>query len=290
MTFVGKILVIVIMAMSLVFLGFSTVALVTATNWKDATAKANEKLKKSQSEASDLSQEIVKQKSDLEAARKSHSADVKSFEDRIASLNNDVTQLQQESTQAKSQLEAAQQAAKVALDESAARTREVDLLRSQNEAVRKQSDEFKLSKTELEDSRRELERQLEVARKLNEDLRDRVSTLAAFLRSKGLTDNVSQVKAQISGVAPPPDVEGVITRYDAQTKRVEISIGSDDGLTVGHELSVYRIKPRTDYLGKIRLISVDPEQAVGVLVGGKSYQGKKIEEGDLVSSQIRPRG
>ena len=37
MTFVGKILVIVIMAFSLLFLGFSTVAFVTTRNWKTAT-------------------------------------------------------------------------------------------------------------------------------------------------------------------------------------------------------------------------------------------------------------
>ena len=35
MTFVGKILVILIMAFSLVFLGVSTVVFTTATNWKD---------------------------------------------------------------------------------------------------------------------------------------------------------------------------------------------------------------------------------------------------------------
>jgi len=39
MTFVGKILVILIMALSLVFLGVSTVVFTTATNWKDETAK-----------------------------------------------------------------------------------------------------------------------------------------------------------------------------------------------------------------------------------------------------------
>ena len=39
MTFVGKILVILIMAFSLVFLGVSTVVFSTATNWKKKSAK-----------------------------------------------------------------------------------------------------------------------------------------------------------------------------------------------------------------------------------------------------------
>ena len=42
MTFVGKILVLVITALALVFLGVSTVVFTTATNWKEATEDAKE--------------------------------------------------------------------------------------------------------------------------------------------------------------------------------------------------------------------------------------------------------
>jgi len=70
-----------------------------------------------------------------------------------------------------------------------------------------------------------------------------------------------------------------------------LTIGSDDGLAPGHELFLFRTKPRPEYLGKIRVTTVDPDQAVGVVVGN-TIQGKKIKEGDSVSSTIRggPRG
>ena len=42
MTFVGKILVIVIMAFALIFLGISTVVFTTAKNWKDGDPGAEE--------------------------------------------------------------------------------------------------------------------------------------------------------------------------------------------------------------------------------------------------------
>jgi hypothetical protein len=45
MTYVGKILVLLIMAMSLVFLGVSVTAFVTVTNWKQATADKDKELK-----------------------------------------------------------------------------------------------------------------------------------------------------------------------------------------------------------------------------------------------------
>ena len=67
-----------------------------------------------------------------------------------------------------------------------------------------------------------------------------------------------------------------------------ITIGSDDGLRVGHELYLFREKPRPEYIGKITVISVEPDQAVG-RVNGTTYQGKKIKEGDIVSSTIKPR-
>jgi hypothetical protein len=69
---------------------------------------------------------------------------------------------------------------------------------------------------------------------------------------------------------------------------MEITIGSDDGLVVGHELYMYRLTPRPEYLAKVEVVSVDPDQAV-VKVIGKTYLGKKIKEGDIVSSSVKPR-
>ncbi len=63
MTYVGKILVLLIMAMSLVFLGVSVTAFVTATNWKEATAKKDADLKKVQGQLATRESE----KKDLEA-------------------------------------------------------------------------------------------------------------------------------------------------------------------------------------------------------------------------------
>jgi len=83
----------------------------------------------------------------------------------------------------------------------------------------------------------------------------------------------------------PPAVHGEVDRV-SQNRRVELTIGSDDGLVVGHELFLWRQKPRPEYLGKIRIISVDPDRAVGEVIGS-TIQGKKIMEGDIVSSTFR---
>ena len=77
-------------------------------------------------------------------------------------------------------------------------------------------------------------------------------------------------------------------RVDPTNKRLEITIGSDDGLVVGHELYLYRTKPRPSISDRVQIIAVDPDQSV-VRVLGNTVQGKKIKEGDIVSSTIIPR-
>ena len=290
MTLVGKILVIVIMACSLLFLGFSTVAFTTATNWKEATTKQKEAVTKLQGTLSTLTAEVEDAKKAVETAKADRDEQLKSKNLDIANKDKEISQALAELTQAKTALEKAQENANLAIKEQVDRTGEVTLLRSQNEAIRTQADEFKLSKTDLKTQVQTLERQLETAKQNNADLLDRVAVMGSFLRSKGLTDNIITLRGQIKGVAPPPEVEGVITRVDGSNRRVEISIGSDDGLVVGHELSVYRLKPKVDYLGKIKILLVEPDKAVGEVVGGKTYQGKKLEEGDNVTATIRARG
>ena len=64
---------------------------------------------------------------------------------------------------------------------------------------------------------------------------------------------------------------------------MEISIGSDDGLAVGQELYVFRIQPRAEYIGKVKIVSVYPDKAVAEVIGN-TVNGKKVQEGDIVSS------
>ena len=158
------------------------------------------------------------------------------------------------------------------------------MLRTQKSAVEKQANEFKLHQAELNDRIRELERILDTATKNNADLRERVAKFSTLLRQNGLSDDISQIK----GLESPPPVMGEVKRIDPTNRRLEVTIGSDDGLVVGHELFVFRTTPRPEYIGKVAIVAVDPDQAVAKVIGN-TFQGKKIKEGDIVSSTIKPR-
>ena len=108
------------------------------------------------------------------------------------------------------------------------------LLREQKSAVEKQANEFKLHQAELNDRIRELERLLDTATKNNSDLRERVAKFSTLLKKNGLSADIAQIK----GLESPPPVIGEVKRIDPKNKRLEITIGSDDGLVVGHELFI----------------------------------------------------
>jgi antitoxin component HigA of HigAB toxin-antitoxin module len=284
MTFVGKILVIVIMAFSLLFLALSTVVFTTSRNWKVATAKEQADVVKLKKKVQDAQAVADAAKKGLEDAKVAHAEKEKVFNNTVASLQAESKRDKGQSEEATKQLVAAEQTAKQALDEVEDKRQQTDLLRTQLSAVEKQANEFRLHQADLNDQIRELQRTLDTATRNNSDLRERVAKFSALLRSKGLSDDISHIR----GLESPPPVVGEIKRVDPTNRRVEVTIGSDDGLVPGHELFIYRTTPRPEFIGKVTIVTVDPDQAVANVVGN-TYQGKKIKEGDIVSSTIKPQ-
>jgi len=255
MTFVGKILVIVIMAFALLFLGISTVVFTTHTNWKEATKKERDRVSDLQKKSSELTNSLETAKKDLEKAQADHKSAISQGEARIKSLEDEIKQAQAEITAARSRLEVAEQSANTALAEAAQRRAETDQIRTQKSAVEKQANEFKIQQTDLIEKVRELERQNKTLDGNNRDLRDRVARFTTLLRRNGLSDDISTVK----GTETPPPVQGEVAEVDPTGRKVKFTLGSDDGILAGHELYVYRVSPRPEYLGRIQVQIVDPD-------------------------------
>jgi predicted RNase H-like nuclease (RuvC/YqgF family) len=284
MTFVGKILVIVIMFFALLFLGFTTVAFTTAKNWMVATKAEQVKVDDLSKKLKDAQAASDAAKKGLEDAKGDFDQQKKNLDNRLATLQDDNTRNLAQITAVRGQLGVAEQTASSTLAEVTAKRAQTEQLRTQIAAVEKQANEYKLHQAELNDKIRELERMLETAVKNNSDLRERVAKFSTLLQKNGLSTDISQIK----GLESPPPVTGEVKRIDPTNREMEITVGSDDGLVVGHPLYVYRLSPRPEYLAKVEVVAVDPDQAV-VKVVGKPYMGKKIKEGDIVSSSVKPR-
>ena len=173
MTFVGKILVVVIMAMSLIFLGISVVVFTTEKNWRDDTKQAKAAYDELKRKNDAIVVESTVAKKDLDGAKTLHDAAKKTLDDRINVLNADIAKAQEENTQSKAALTTAQQNAQTALDEAKAMKKDTDLLHVQRSAVEQQANVYKLRQTELNDQIRQLNRMLETATKNGNDLRER---------------------------------------------------------------------------------------------------------------------
>jgi hypothetical protein len=284
MTQVGKILVLVIMAFSLIFLGTSTMVFMTSKNWKQETAKKAEEVSKIKKSLSDEQAKLAEAKKNLEDAQAAKDQATKALDSRIRTLEDqnkrDLAQIEQ----VRKDLEVANQSAKTSLDEVEARRKETMALREQKSAVEKQANEYQLRQADLNDKIRELERMLDTATKNNASLRETVAKYTTLLQRSGISTDITQIK----GLETPPPVTGQVLKVDPTNKRLEVSIGADDGLVKGHELFLYRTQPRAEYLGRVQVIEVDPDQAVARVLGS-TVQGKKIKEGDIVSSTINPR-
>lgn len=285
MTFVGKILVIIIMIFAIVFLALSAVVFTTEKNWNAEAQGLNKKITALKTEISSKEAASKAAAESLKQAKDEFKKQEDNFKARIVAMENDLKTRSTELEQTRTSVETSQQTTKSALAEAEQHKHETDNLREILAEVQKQANAYGLRQTELNDEIRILKRQLETATSNNKALLESVNTLRGALRHNGLPDDPKQI-TRVSNI--PPHVEGEIKRVDTLNRRVELTIGSDDGLVIGHELEVWRTKPIPDYLGKIRIESVEPDQAVGVVVG-KTLHGKKIQEGDLVAPTIRPR-
>lgn len=119
-------------------------------------------------------------------------------------------------------------------------------------------------------------------------------------RNQELERTVASVKAgnapgspaiQDPNRANPPQafVKGVIEKIDPQDRTlVQVSVGSDQGLNKNNTLEVYRLDPRPEYLGTLRIVESFHHKAIGRLMraSGASPRGS-LKEGDIVSSELK---
>ena len=208
MTFVGKILVIVIMAFSLIFLGISTVVFTTAKNWRTETEVQKKKASELTKKLNDAQAAVDASKKDLDAAKANYDALSKNLDNEVKGLQTQIATRQDQITKVSGEVAKAEKNAETALVEADARRKETLALREHKDAVEKQANEFKLRQADLTDKIRELERVLDTATKHNSDLRERVAKFSTKLRQAGLSDDISQIK----GMESPPPVVGEVKR------------------------------------------------------------------------------
>src|SRR5262245_26695612 len=291
MQFVGKILVVLQLILSVLFMAFAGVLYSTQMKWRDEALKQKDLVTKVTKEREDA-------RSDKDRVTTEMTAKVNAADKKRAEVEGDNTTLKAEVARLKKELADATIAqttsgeqAQIAGAEAQARNEESGNLRLLLTDMQKARDEDFATRSKLEDQVRSLQLDFDTATKKNRELLARNSLYQQALEVAGISADPSELAGRAS---PAPRVEGIVeeikpARRQGASELVEISLGSDQGLKKGHEMTVYRTglnKPgqRPKFLAKIVIVNTTPDKAVGEVI--ESTRNGVIQKGDNVTTKL----
>lgn len=277
MNWLGKVFVVVILIMSLVFMGLAMAVYATHKNWQQVSLDLNKKLTDAKSENTRLQSDhnlrvegLEREKTAAEQQAAKLDAERVSLTERNALIQAELDGLKQNQRDHIAALASTQAINKGLGDE-------VTGLRQQIRTAQQARDA--LFKTAL-DATEELHEAAGVynaARERSEQLTKQVAGMTTVMREKGI-DPATEPGSVV------PNVEGVISKVEQKPGAllIEVTIGADDGLKVGNTLEVSR---GTKYLGRVDIIETSPDKSVGRV--DRRYQQGQIQEGDRVRTRIK---
>ncbi len=278
MNLVGKIFIVLIFVMSILFMGFVVAVYATHTNWRDLVMAPDTgleaQLKNEKGEVERLATTLTKTKEDLEiqkAARQSALGLLATETERLARERDQL--IKDHATEQEKARDAIADVAQ-AHDTLAALRGEVEKLRADILAAIATRDTALTSLVDKTDEANARAMEMQNLSKQSTLVAEQLANANEVLRKFKLQGNPSRYSGK-----PPKGVPGVVLA--ASPENVEISIGSDDGLLVGHVLDAYR---GSTYLGKIQVIEVATDKAVCKVLG--QFQKGRIQANDRVSTGL----
>ncbi len=286
MTTLGKVFTVLIFIMSILFMGFSVVVFATHRNWKmlvdnTDTAKGPLGLKQQLQAQVETNKGL---RAELDSLTNRLAVEMAARRSALSALETKLADAQQRLTQKEAELaglQAAQTEATAAINLAEARLAElvVDIqkLRDEIRVVQGQRDESFQRVVDLTDK-------LYSAAGVERNLKEREAQLIGEIsKYKRVTDVMGvNPSMPVEMIAPPLD--GIVTAV-GDKNLIEVSLGSDDGLRVGHRVEVFR---DNNYLGSAMVLKTDPDRAVAQM-DEKSQRGL-IKVKDRVATKLSRSG
>lgn len=289
MSTLGKILIVIQVVMSLLFMCAAGAVYTVQKNWKDQYDNAQITMSQQRQGLETDIEELNKKIDDLnlQVTTQTNRADqvVGERDQLVAQVEN----LRRQNNALENELDKADGVMETSSKEAEYRQSEAEQQRVVNQTLRATLDDQVQENVQLKDENYGLQVAKDNLNTQVMELLDHVAFLERVVHKHGLSTDRREVEGLTD---PPPPVDGLVlnTRKD-RTNRTEfahVSIGSDDGLLVGHELDVYRTAERNggepQYLGRIRIVHLLPDEAVGMVV--EAAKNGIIEEGDNVTTRL----
>ncbi len=274
MNFVGKIFVVLIFAVSMVLMSFAVAVYGTHQNWKAEAEKQRDLVQN----ATRLLQEADAEKKKLEAEL---TLEIDAREQALAKLETERVQLdmqRQEVVKERDALLVKDKQSVAAFDTAqqnlARLTKEVDGLRTEIRGAQQQRDKTFDRVVELTDQIHQEQGEVKRLKERRIQLAEQLASADLVLKRHGLHRDLP-----VDGI--PPMLRGKVLAIN-RDNMVEVSLGTDDGLRVGHTLEVFR---GSKYLGRVEVLHTTTDRAVGKIVPG--FKKGIIQKDDNVATRFR---
>ncbi|MEQ8848639.1 hypothetical protein [Botrimarina sp.] len=276
MNLLGKILVVALFVLSVIFMTLSVVVFSTHRNWKQMHSQVQQQYQDERQRFEEKVREYNALESRLSAEAEAALQQVRKLETESARLAEENSAIQRRLNQLSEKERGAVAAVTATQQANNQLADEVGQLRDNiSEAIAKKDKSFDtaLKATEALQSVRN---DLETAQEYNRELLVDTGRMTRVMEANGLDP-----EATAEGV--PPRVDGLVSRTQRRDGRmlVEISIGSDDGLRVNDTVEVFN---GSRYKGRLKILRTAPDRAVGSV--DVRYQKGPIQEGDRVATRL----
>jgi len=288
MNLVGKIFVVLILVMSLVFASFAVAVYATHKNWMKVVTNPsplpgeNLGLDEQLDQKEQRLEELKDQKLNLErelAAQESLRIDA------VKRLENEKDRLAQELARYKQEYEDLVKAERAA----------VAAMNQTQQTLAQLREELGKRRTEVAEAQQDRDAHFKEVVRLTDLLHQQVNELKRLkTRQMELAKDLAQAEAvlrhwDLTKETPPPNskppsLDGLVMAVP-RSDLVEISLGSDDGLLAGHQLEVYRITGSgPTYVGRIEVVKTDVDRSACKVI--PEYQQSHVQRGDRVTTKL----
>lgn len=293
MNLVGKIFVVLIFVMSMVFMSFAMAVYTVQRNWREVVMLSSDSplygqpgkelgLKYQLENAKALNEELRNQREQDQKDRDTERISKIRALSKLETERNELLKERRNLEAGAADLEKATRNAVAAMNATQKVAtnyrKELDVLRKDILQAQQDRDAHFKEVVRKTDELHQTVNEKEQLRKRAEDVSKDLAKAREALRYHDI-DEKSNYKSK-----SPPRVDGIVLATPGKGL-VEISIGSDDGLRKGHRLEVYRVSGGSStYVGRVEVVKTSPNRSVCRI--DSKFQNGRVMEGDRVDSKI----
>ena len=286
MNYIGRILVALILIMSVVFMTFSIMVYSTHTNWKNVVERKPDEIKGNEKpglryQLDQLTKENEELNTQLEKLISQHKEEIAAKADAIVKLESQKKAVTDENAllvKERDELSRKEREAVAALDSSSKNleklTVEVKGLRDEIRKSQEDRDTQFAKVVKLTDENHKVQQELARTAERRDQLVAQVTHARKLLApyNKDVTSSLDPA---------PPALRGKVLAINDE-KMVQISLGSDDGIAVGHTVDVFR---GSKYVGRLVVLKTETDGAVAKI--DTKFTKTAVQTGDDVATRLR---